>query len=197
MSFLRVQIDTTVFSADFPDLAYLYQLGVDDTYIGQGKVRRPTAVASGAGRRVVEHGLGARKAVKGPTTSDLSARPKTTNQCKADGHSDTEFPGVTMCMSKQGFARVHGCMWCGETTHARPQCVGPTLPASQVQMTLAEWQKFEPHHMRTHQEARNFDRKTYRQKDGKPTQGVVLRERSASRPRSCRPIKRADGSVET
>ena len=119
------------------------------------------------------------------------------DQCKADGHSDTEFPGVTMCMSKQGFVRVHGCMWCGETTHARPQCVGPTLPASQVQMTLAEWQKFEPQRMRTHQDARDFDRKTFRQKDGKPTQGVALRERSASRPRSCRPVKRADGSVET
>ena len=119
------------------------------------------------------------------------------DQCKADGHPDTEFPGVTMCRSKQWFVRAHGCMWCGETSHARPQCVGPTLPASQVQMTLPEWQKFEPQRMRTHQDARDFDRKTFRQKDGKPTQGVALRERSASRPRSCRPIKRADGSVET
>ena len=88
------------------------------------------------------------------------------NLCKADHHSDTEFPGVTMCMSQAGIVRVHGCLWCGSTTHARPQCQGPSLPASQVQMTLAEWQRFEPQRMKTFQEARDRDLKTYQHKDG-------------------------------
>ena len=102
-----------------------------------------------------------------------------------------------MCISMAGIVRVHGCLWCGSTEHARPECEGPSLPPSQVQMTLAEWQRFEPKRMMTAEDAREYDRRNFQHRDGKIKQGVHLKERSASRPRSCRPVKRTDGTVET
>ena len=102
-----------------------------------------------------------------------------------------------MCISVAGIVRVHGCLWCGSTEHARPECEGPSLPPNQVQMTFAEWQKFEPRRMMTDEDAREYDRRNFHHRDGKIKQGVHLQGRAATRPRSCLPVKLTDGTVET
>ena len=66
-----------------------------------------------------------------------------------------------MCTSKE-YVRVHGCLWCGATTHPASSCTGPKLPQAEVQMTLKEFNKFQPRQQASHMLARQADAATLR-----------------------------------
>ena len=112
--------------------------------------------------------------------------------CKASEWHEREFQDAVMCRSKTGYVRVHGCLWCGGTDHAMPDCRGPALPSDQIQMTLPEWQKFQPEEFRTAREARDHDARTKTHRDGKMRAGPTGTVRSHSQ---CRADRKDDGSV--
>ena len=116
------------------------------------------------------------------------------DKCKNEPHDDEEFPGVIMCRSMAHYVRVHGCMWCGATDHAREECTGPALAPSEIQMTLAEWNRFVPENAATEAAARRIDAQRQRHRDG-AARGTPLRP-STLRPRSATPCRHPDGTVE-
>ena len=63
--------------------------------------------------------------------------------CDRERFKDPEFPNVPMCGTFDSDIRVHGCTWCGEIGHPASRCKGPSLEATDVQMTLVEFNKWD------------------------------------------------------
>ena len=97
---------------------------------------------------------------------------------------DPDCPGVPMCTSKE-LVRVHGCLWCGATSHAASECTGPRLPQSEVQMTLKEFNNSRPRAEANPAMARRADAATLRTKqaDGRLKNKFPWRSNSSLTPR--------------
>jgi hypothetical protein len=70
-----------------------------------------------------------------------------------------------MCGKDGETIRVHGCTWCGETSHPATKCKAHKLPDPEVQMTLYEFNKWDLTPKASWAAARNCDEYMHRTKD--------------------------------